>query len=186
MTTAETKDHSLFQENEPPDSPEAAQGRDWSRIIAFAVLPAAAFLLAGIAGFLRYEAGSHRADEVAAVESVSAARDATIAILSYDATTVDKDLNSARDRLTGSFLDDYVKLTNEVVIPGAKEKQISAVAQVPAASSVSATASHAVALLFINQSTTVGNDAPTNSASSVRVTLDKVADRWLVSGFEPV
>ena len=75
---------------------------------------------------------------------------------------------------------------NTVVIPGAREKKISAVAQVPAASSVSASPAHAVALLFVNQTVTIGKDAPTNTTSSVRVTLDKVGGKWLVSGFEPV
>jgi hypothetical protein len=50
----------------------------------------------------------------------------------------------------------------------------------------SATENHAVVLLFVNQAVTVGQDAPTNTASSVRVTLDKVDDRWLISGFDPV
>jgi Mce-associated membrane protein len=73
-----------------------------------------------------------------------------------------------------------------VVIPGATQKQISAVATVPAAASVSATENHAVVLVFVNQTVTVGTGAPTDTASSVRVTLDKVADRWLISGFDPV
>ena len=114
------------------------------------------------------------------------ARDTTAAILSYQADTAERDLNAARDRLTGSFLDEYTKLINEVVIPGAKEKKISAVATVPAGGSVSATPDQAVALVFIDQTVTVGGSAPTNTASSVRVTLDRVDGRWLVSGFEPV
>jgi Mce-associated membrane protein len=73
-----------------------------------------------------------------------------------------------------------------VVIPGAKQKQISAVATVPAAASTSATPTHAVVLLMVNQTVIVGQDAPTNTASSVRVTLDKVDGRWLISHFEPV
>jgi Mce-associated membrane protein len=32
----------------------------------------------------------------------------------------------------------------------------------------------------------VGADAPTDTASSVRVTLEKTGDRWLISGFDPV
>jgi Mce-associated membrane protein len=32
----------------------------------------------------------------------------------------------------------------------------------------------------------VGQDAPTDTASSVRVALDKVGDRWLISKFDPV
>jgi Mce-associated membrane protein len=60
------------------------------------------------------------------------------------------------------------------------------VATVPGASSVRATQSHAVVLLFVNQTVIIGQDAPTNSASTVRVTLDKIGDRWLISQFDPV
>ncbi len=41
-------------------------------------------------------------------------------------------------------------------------------------------------LVFVNQTVTVGNDAPTDTNSSVRVTLEKVGDRWLISEFDPV
>jgi Mce-associated membrane protein len=51
---------------------------------------------------------------------------------------------------------------------------------------VSATGKHAVVLVFVDQTTTIGNDAPTQSTSSVRVSLDKVGGRWLVSQFDPV
>ena len=100
--------------------------------------------------------------------------------------SVEKDLGAARDRLTGTFLDAYTQLVNTVVIPGAKEKKISALATVPAAASVSAKPDHAVVLLFVDQTVTVGADAPTQTTSSVRVTLDKVGDRWLISAFEPI
>lgn len=156
------------------------------RFIAFRALPALALLLAGLAGFLIWRDVAYRGNEVAAQESVVAARETTAAILSYKADSAGEDLNKARDRLTGSFLDEYTKLINEVVIPGAKEKKITAEAQVPAAASVSAGLTHAVALVFVDQVVTIGKDAPTNTASSVRVTLDKVGDRWLVSGFDPV
>lgn len=156
------------------------------RVVAFGLLPAVIVTLAAVAGYLKWQDGSRRAADAAAVESVAAARDATTAMLSYSADTAGAELNRARDRLTGSFLDEYTKLINEVVIPGAEEKGISAVAQVPAGASVSASAHHAVALVFVNQTTTIGQDAPTNTASSVRVTLDKIGGRWLVSGFEPV
>ncbi len=158
----------------------------WPTIVAFGVLPVVAMLLAAAAGFLKWQDLSRRGAEAAATESVAAARDTTTAILSYQADTAENELNAARDRLTGSFLEAYTKLVNEVVIPGAKDKKVSAVAQVPAAASVSATAGHAVVLVFVNQTVTIGNGAPSNSASSVRVTVDKIGDRWLVSGFDPV
>ena len=58
-------------------------------------------------------------------------------------------------------------------------------ATVPAMASASANSNHAVVLVFVNQ-TVVGQDAPTDTASSVRVTLDKVGGRWLISKFDPV
>ena len=117
---------------------------------------------------------------------MQAAKDSTIALLSYKPDTVEQQLSAARDLLTGDFRDSYTSLTNDVVIPGAKQKQISAVATVPAMASVSANPNHAVVLVFVNQTVVVGQDAPTDTASSVRVTLDKVGDRWLISKFDPV
>jgi Mce-associated membrane protein len=158
---------------------------NWRRVIAYGALPAAALFVASAAGFLKYQHDSVvGADAVR--ESVRAATDGTIALLSYRPDTVQTDLETARGRLTGTFLDEYTKLTHDVVIPGAQQKQITAVATVPAAASTSATPSRAVVLLFIDQTVTVGKDAPTNTASTVRVTLDKVDNRWLISQFDPV
>jgi len=156
------------------------------RTIAFRVLPALVVLLGAGAGLLLWQDSSHRTIDNARTESVAAARDATVAILSYKADSVEQDLGSARDRLTGSFLDSFTDLINKVVIPGARGKKISVAAKVTAAASVSATTKHAVALVFVDQTVVVGGGAPSGSASSVRVTLDKVDDRWLVSGFDPV
>jgi Mce-associated membrane protein len=168
------------------DQPTSARWRiSWRRAIAYGVLPAAALLLASAAGFLKYQHDSV-GDTDPVRESVRAATDGTVALLSYRPETVQKDLEAAKGRLTGTFLDAYTKLTHDVVIPGAQQKQISAVATVPAAASTSATAAHAVVLLFVDQTVTVGKDAPTNTASSVRVTLDKVDNRWLISQFDPV
>src|ERR1700758_297944 len=170
-------------DDEPP-----ATGRRrirWSRFIPV-LLPVLALVLASAAGFLKWQDASLRDAAVARTESVRAATDSTIALLSYRPDTVQKDLEAARGRLTGTFLDAYTKLTHDVVIPGAKQKQISAVATVPGAASKSASANHAVVLVFVNQTVIVGQDAPTNSASSVRVTLDKIDGHWLISGFDPV
>jgi Mce-associated membrane protein len=155
---------------------EPKRETDWSRIVAFALLPALAFLLdSGV-----------RDSDAARDTSMQAAKDSTVALLSYKPDTVEQQLTAARDRLIGQFRDQYTDLTNNVVIPGAKEKQISAVASVPAAASVSADPGSAVVLLFVNQTVTVGNGVPTDTASSVRITLDKVGERWLISKFEPV
>jgi Mce-associated membrane protein len=41
-----------------------------------------------------------------------------------------------------------------------------------------------VVLLFVDQTVTIGDLPPADASSSVRVTLDKIGDRWLVSGFD--
>jgi Mce-associated membrane protein len=178
---------SVNAEPEPDEHPTGT-GRHvrWSRAIACAVLPGLALLLATVAGYLKWQDASVRDAQLAGAESVRAATEGTVALLSYKPDTVEKDLAAARSRLTGTFLGAYTSLTHDVVIPGAKQKQISAVATVPGASWVQATQSHAVVLLFVNQTVVIGQDAPTNSASTVRVTLDKVGGNWLISQFDPV
>jgi Mce-associated membrane protein len=171
-------------ESAEPDKPK--RRIQWARVFAFGVLPAVALLLALGAGYLKWMDNSVRNSETARIESMQAAKDSTIALLSYKPDTVEQQLGAARDLLTGDFRDSYSSLTNDVVIPGAKQKQIAAVATVPAAASVSAKPNHAVVLVFVNQTVIVGQDAPTDTASSVRVTLDKVGDRWLISKFDPV
>ena len=185
---------------ESADSSEAAPAEkkptDWSRVFAYGILPAIALLLALGAGFARWQ---HNSSDYGAVppaaseqnpspafDSINAAKDSTIKMLSYKPETVGEQLNAARDLLTGEFRDSYTSLINDVVIPGATQKKISAVASVPAAASVSADPEHAVVLVFVNQTVVVGQELPTDTASSVRVTLDKVDGRWLISEFEPV
>jgi Mce-associated membrane protein len=158
----------------------------WSRVVAFSVLPILPLVIAGAAGYLKWQDAWVRGSGVAGIESVAAAKDSTVAILSYQPDSVEKDLGAARDRLTGKFKDSYSQLIHDVVIPGAKKDHIAAIATVPAASSVSATPNHAVALVFVNQTVTVGNDAPTDTASAVRVTLDKSGGHWLISAFDPI
>jgi Mce-associated membrane protein len=73
-----------------------------------------------------------------------------------------------------------------VVIPGAKQKKITAAAMVPAAAAVSADTDQAVVLAYVDQTLAVGTEPPTRTNSSVRVTMEKVDGRWLISGFDPI
>ena len=156
------------------------------RVLVFGVLPALSLILAVGSGYLKWQVDSARDAQSAEVQSVRAATENTIAILSYRPDDADKELTAARDRLAEPFKDQYTKLITDVVIPGARQKQISAIATVPAAAPLSTTADHAVVLVFIDQSIVIGTDAPTTTSSTVRVTLDKDGDRWLISQFEPV
>jgi Mce-associated membrane protein len=181
-----SSDDAHIEDAEDATPPARWRRIKWSRVFVFGVLPLLAVVIAAGAGFLKWQDGWVRGSKVAGIESVAAAKDSTIALLSYQPDTVDKELKAARDRLTGSFKDSYTQLIQDVVIPGAKKQHISAVATVPAAASVSATPKHAVALLYVDQTVVVGNDAPTDTSSIVRVTLDRTGGRWLISAFDPI
>jgi Mce-associated membrane protein len=173
-------------EAETTQTATAKRRVNWSRVLIYKVLPILALALAVAAGYLKWQDSSARIADIAVMESNQAAKDSTIALLSYRPDTAERDLGAARDRLTGTFRESYTQLTRDVVIPGAKEKQISSTATVPAIASVQATGNHAVVLEFINQTVVIDGSAPTDSASTVRVTLDKIGGRWLISGFDPV
>jgi Mce-associated membrane protein len=173
-------------ESDEVERPRSARRIGWSRLAAYVLLPGLALIVASGAGYLKWQGGALREEQATQPQTVQAAVEGTIALLSYRSETVDKDLEAAKSRLTGAFLDSYSTLTRDVVIPGAKQKQISATATVSAAAQTSATATHASVLLFVNQSVVIGKTAPTNTASSVRVTVDKIDGRWLISQFDPV
>lgn len=178
-------------ETAPADQPATApqperKGIDWAKVVAFGVIPALALILALAAGGLKFVDNSASDDVNARIESVQVAKDSTVTLLSYQPDKVQQQLTDAQALLTGSFRDEYTKLINNVVIPGAQQKQISAVATVPRAASVSADQKKAVVLVFVNQTVVVGGDAPSATASSVRVELEKVDGKWLISKFEPV
>lgn len=148
-----------------------------------AIAAAVLLLLAG--AWLFWDGSSRRATQAAGTEAVQAARESIPIVLSYQPATAEKDLPAAaRDRLTGKFLDSYTQLITTVVIPDAKGKNISASAKVPAAALVSAESGHAVVLAYVDQVLTVGAQAPTQTKSSARVTMDEVDGRWMISGFD--
>jgi Mce-associated membrane protein len=179
-------DDDQAEEEETAGRIAASRRVNWARAMVCGVLPAVALLLAVAAGYLKWQDSSASQDATAQIESAQAAKNSTIAVLSYQPDKVDQQLGAARDLVTGEFREAYTQLTRDVVIPGAKQKQISTTASVPAVTSVSANEKHAVALVFVNQTTVIGGDPPTASTSAVRVTLEKVNGRWLISKFDPV
>lgn len=154
-------------------------GRLLAMLIALAVV--------AVGGWLFRDGSGRQADSVAGAQALAAARDGIPAIMSYQPDTAQRDLPAAaKDRLTGTFLDEYTQLIATVVVPEATQKGISASATIPAAAVVSADADHAVVLAFVDQTVKTGAAPATQTATSVRVSMDKVEGRWLISGFEPI
>lgn len=158
--------------------------RDRLRRLAVPVL---ATLLVIASAWLLWDGSVRRCAQQAGNDAVQAARESIVAILSYRPDTAEKVLDTAaRERLTGRFLDDYTQLIKTVVVPNAKQKSVTAAARVAAVAVVSASADHVVLLAYVDQALTVGKAAPTQTNSSVRVTMEKVDGRWLVAGFDPI
>jgi Mce-associated membrane protein len=66
-------------------------------------------------------------DAAAARSAVDAARDGTVALLSYKPDTLNQDLAAAKSHLTGDFLNKYEQFTRQIVTPAAKEKALTKV-----------------------------------------------------------
>jgi Mce-associated membrane protein len=157
---------------------------NWPRVLVYGLLPGLALLLAMAAGLLKWKDSSIRNIDLARSQSVSAARDSAVAVLSFRSDTVDRDVAAARERLTGGFLDTYTQRTQQELIPNARERHVVATASAPLAASESVTQNHGVVLLFVAQTVRIGDASPVDIGSSVRVTLDKIGDRWLISDFD--
>jgi Mce-associated membrane protein len=189
MTDINDQQHDDASEPAEPEMQQedlAERRTNWTRVLAYGILPGLTLLLTLVAGFSKWQDSSARSSQQAATESLAAAKDSTVAILSYQADTVEKTMAAARDRLTPPYKDAYTKLTTDLVIPGARHDHVSVTATVPAGASISATPRHAEAILFVNQAATIGTNPPASTASSIRVTLEKIGGRWLISGFDPV
>ncbi|BBY61660.1 hypothetical protein [Mycolicibacterium sarraceniae] len=116
-----------------------------------------------------------------------AARDGTVALLSYAPETLDKDLANAKSHLTGEFLKYYSQFTDQIVAPAAKQKGVKTEATVARAAVSELHADSAVVLVFVNQVTTSKDRPdPALATSSVVVKLTNIDGHWLISEFNPV
>jgi Mce-associated membrane protein len=154
-------------------------------ILLAAVLVASA----GVAAWLYFE--QYRPDQetnaAAASVALDAAKNGTVALLSYSPESLDKDFAAAKSHLTGDFLSYYTQFTEQIVTPAAKQKSVKTSAAVVRAAMSELHPDSAVVLVFINQTTT-SKENPDGSfaASAVKVGLKKINDTWLISSFDPV
>jgi Mce-associated membrane protein len=153
-------------------------------VLALAVLGTG--LLAGWLYFSQYRPDV-QTDGAVAQTVVNAARDGTVALLSYKPDTLDQDFAAARSHLTGDFLNYYDKFTKDVVTPAAQSKGVTTTAQVVGAAASELNPDKAVVLVFINQATaSKERPDPAMASSSANVSLAKVHGEWLISKFDPL
>jgi Mce-associated membrane protein len=171
------------------DSSSAAR----RRLPAIPLIPAALVLgllaAGGLAGWLYFAQfrPDTQTDNAVAQSAVNAARDGTVALLSYKPETLNQDFAAARSHLTGDFLNYYDQFTKEVVTPAAQSKAVTTTAQVVGAAASEVHPNSAVVLVFVNQVTTSKERPdPAMASSSVLVSLTKVHGDWLITKFDPL
>jgi Mce-associated membrane protein len=158
------------------------------RIVAIP-LAAALLISAGVAAWLYFQQyrPDQQTNDAAASVALDAAKNGTIALLSYTPESLDKDFAAAKSHLTGDFLSYYTQFTEQVVTPAAKQKAVKTAASVMRAGVSEIHPDSAVVLVFINQTTTSKeNPDGAFAASTVKVGLKKINDAWLISSFDPV
>ena len=175
------------EDAEDADAPaeEAEPSRERSRVSLPVVLAVIALVLAAASGVLRWLTVVQDDSDTARAESIQAATEITVQMLSYETETVDQQLTAARERMTGEFLGTYTAMMNEVV-PAAHAQRIAAVADVLKVGTVNATPDSVEMVLFVNQSVQVGDHMPEKTPSVAKVTMVREGDRWLMAKYEPV
>jgi Mce-associated membrane protein len=157
----------------------------WRPIVLVALVIASIGLAAGL--FVLQYRPDREIDDRAADQAVRAASDGAVALLSYSSDSLDRDFADAKTRLTGEFLDYYIKFTRDFVAPTVRDKHLTQKAVAIRSAAVDLHPKSAVVLVFLNETTTSADKKePLKTPSSVRVTLEKVDGSWLISKLDPV
>ena len=191
-TDDKEKDSAVDEIDKAADSADSSPAARRS-LPAIPLIPAALVLgllaagaLAGWLYFAQFRPDT-QTDNAVAQAAVNAARDGTVALLSYKPDTLNKDFAAARSHLTGDFLNYYDQFTKEVVTPAAQSKAVATTAQVVGAAASELHPNSAVVLVFVNQVTTSKERPdPAMASSSVLVSLTKVRGDWLINKFDPI
>ncbi|WP_327097653.1 hypothetical protein OIE68_01880 [Nocardia vinacea] len=134
-----------------------------------------------------HSTSQHSAAEAAARAARDSAQSRIPTVLSYDFNTIDTEFPKVTDNLTGTFRDDFSKLSSTVIIPAAHRDSIVTTAKVVETSVVTATVDKVAVLLFLDQETTSSKyQGPRLDGSRIRVTMTHADDRWLISDITPV
>ncbi|WIM89578.1 hypothetical protein PT015_09175 [Candidatus Mycobacterium wuenschmannii] len=181
------------EKEEDSTAAESVTGETLGRSSAIPVVPLALVLgllaagaLAGWLFFTQYRP-DQQTDNAVAQSVVNAARDGTVALLSYKPETLDNDFAAAKSHLGGDFLNYYNDFTEHVVTPAAKTKGVATTAQVVGAAPAELHPNSAVVLVFVNQVTTSKERPdPAMTSSAVKVSLTKLNGQWMITKFDPV
>jgi Mce-associated membrane protein len=174
-------------DGEAPEGLPGPSGRRWRPLVVLpAALLAASAIAAGLVFWFLF-----RPDQLTNADAqqqvIAAAKEGTEAVLSYSPDNLDQSLAAAKSHLTGGFLDEYSRFTDDVVRPAVSQRGVKTEANVARAAVSQMDPGRAQVLVFVNQVTTSRErPSPALATSSVMVTMVRSDGRWLISEFKPV
>ena len=180
--TAETLETTDNLELTPAAAPRSPARRLLPIVLA-ALLVVSALAVALLGWGAYSESRAQRTQDAA----LAAARDNTTQVLSYNSTTLDADLARSRGLISGGFAAKFEELAGSVIVPAVRQQSLSTKATVVRSAVIDAQSDQVRALLFVNQTTTVGGQpAPHNATNQVRVTMTWTNGKWLISDMQPL
>lgn len=168
-------------DDEPDGEVPAARARPSRLVLGLAGLAAVLLVAAAV---LAWVVRQDRLEEQARDDALEAAERAAVEVLSYDHRRIEQDVEEAERLGTGEFLEQYRAATQGLAEQaGAGEVVVSTTVQ--GTSVQSASRDRVEVLLFVDQTTRrTGLEQPRVEQNRVRLTLDHVDGRWLVSGLD--
>lgn len=158
--------------------------RRWGTRLRWVVAAAVIFAVGAATGWVAQERLHQHSKEIAEIQALDAARKYAVALTTIDAQAIDRTAATILDGSTGEFKDLYTKSRDrlrQVLL----DHHAVARGRVVEAAVKSASADKVEVLLFIDQSIS-NRDFPKLQIdrSRVRMTLNNVGGRWLVSRVE--
>lgn len=169
--------------DEPVDSAPSPWRRrgTWLRWVAAAAL----VLLAGATTFLGQQVFQQHQKDVAAAQALAAAEHYAVTLTSVDSNTLDKHVAAVLDGSTGEFNATYARTIGGQHRQHVVNNQVTTHGKVVESAVKSATANTVQVLLMVDQSvSSLATAEPQIDHSRIKMTMQKVDGRWLVSKVE--
>jgi Mce-associated membrane protein len=124
-------------------------------------------------------------NDAATHAAIRAASDGAVALLSYSPETLTRDFTNAKSRVTDNYLPYYQQFADQIVGPSAQRGHITTTASVVRAAVSEMQPDSAVVLVFVKQKTaSKEKPEPVVTSNSLKITVKKVNNSWLIEKFE--
>ncbi|MGK5553506.1 hypothetical protein ACSNOI_17985 [Actinomadura kijaniata] len=170
------------EDDEGTEAAKAPRSRRSGFTLLSGVLVAVIVALVVGGTVLGLEFREQKAVEKARQQAVLASNRAAQDLSSYDYRTLDGDFKAATDQTTGKLREQYDKLAQQLKTQAVAQQAV-ATTTVIKVGVVSATPDKVVTLVYANRSTATKDDKEKRlpEALRIRMTMQKVGDRWLAS-----